>query len=122
MLIGDGGTKGAGTHSSLSPYDLHNTLVACGPNLRRGWVDELPSGNIDVAPTILWLLGIEPAAPTDGRVLLEAMADLDLSTAKPETKAIEATATFAHKRWKQYLKTSVLDGRVYLDEGNGESR
>jgi len=55
-------------------FDLHNTLVAAGPDFRKGVVDPLPSGNTDIAPTVLWILGIQPAAPMDGRVLTEALA------------------------------------------------
>jgi arylsulfatase A-like enzyme len=47
-------------------------LVARGPSFRRGVVSELPSGNIDIAPTVLRLLGVTTAAPLDGRPLLEA--------------------------------------------------
>jgi arylsulfatase A-like enzyme len=35
-------------------------------------ISELPSGNIDIAPTVLRLLGVTTAAPLDGRPLLEA--------------------------------------------------
>jgi predicted AlkP superfamily pyrophosphatase or phosphodiesterase len=119
FLIADAGKKGAGTHGSLSPFDLHNTLVACGPHLRRGFVDEFPSGNIDVAPTILWLLGINPAAPMDGRVLLEAMAGQTPTDAQPATKTLEAACATKDGQWKQYLKLSTIEGRVYFDEGNG---
>ncbi len=55
------GPAGAGMHVSLSPYDMHNTLVAAGPAFREGLASELPSGNIDVAPTILKILKIAPA-------------------------------------------------------------
>src|SRR5262249_24925112 len=59
---------------SFSPMDMHSTLVAAGPDFRRGFKDPLPTGNIDVAPTIARLLGIElPRA--EGRPLLEALAD-----------------------------------------------
>jgi hypothetical protein len=50
--------KKVGNHASLSPYDMHNTLVAAGPDLRRGVLDTLPSGNTDLAPTVLWILGL----------------------------------------------------------------
>src|SRR6185312_13756412 len=66
-------TEQHGTHASLSPFDMHNTLVAAGPDLRRGFVDSTPSGNIDVAPTILKILGAKPPATIDGRVLSEAL-------------------------------------------------
>ena len=48
--------QGQGIHASLSRFELHNTLIAAGPGIRRDFVDMLPSGNADVAPTVLALL------------------------------------------------------------------
>ena len=50
---------GQGMHGSLSPFDMHNTFVANGPDFRSGIVDHLPTGNVDIAPTALWILGIK---------------------------------------------------------------
>jgi Uncharacterized proteins of the AP superfamily len=62
-----------GEHGSFSPIDVHNTLLAAGPGFQRGFSDPLPSGNVDVAPTIAALLGLSlPKA--QGRVLHEALA------------------------------------------------
>jgi len=61
-----------GMHGSFSPVDVHNTLIAFGPDFKSGMKDEFPSGNIDVAPTIAHLLGL-PLPNTDGRVLFEAI-------------------------------------------------
>lgn len=62
-----------GMHGSFSPIDVHNTLVAEGPDFKVGFADTLPTGNVDVAPTVAMLLGISlPQA--DGRPLLEALA------------------------------------------------
>ena len=59
-------------HGSFSPIDVHNLLLATGPDFRDAFVDTLPSGNVDVAPTIAKILGIElPQA--QGRPLLEAL-------------------------------------------------
>jgi hypothetical protein len=66
---------GNGTHASLSRHDVHNTLVAAGPSFRRGATIAMPSGNIDIAPTVLHLLRIQPAEKLDGRVLAEAFTD-----------------------------------------------
>lgn len=61
-----------GMHGSFSPVDVHNTLVAFGPDFRENFNDSLPSGNVDVAPTIAMILGLDlPQA--DGRILLEAL-------------------------------------------------
>ena len=62
-----------GEHGSFSPIDVHNTLLAAGPGFRGGFRDALPSGNVDVAPTIAALLGLKlPQA--QGRVLHEALS------------------------------------------------
>ncbi|MGC3989298.1 MAG: hypothetical protein QM796_06400 [Chthoniobacteraceae bacterium] len=73
-FIGDGSTKGPkGSHASLSRYDMHNTLVAAGPDFKKGWRDSLPSGNADIAPTILTLLGQPVPKTMEGRVLTESL-------------------------------------------------
>ena len=53
---------GEGTHATLSRFDMHNTLIAAGPDFHRGKMTDLPSGNVDLAPTILRILGITAAA------------------------------------------------------------
>jgi hypothetical protein len=61
-----------GMHGSFSPIDVHNTLVASGPGFKATMVSSVPSGNVDVAPTVAFLLGTSlPQA--DGRILSEAL-------------------------------------------------
>ncbi len=68
-----------GMHGSFSPVDVHNTLLASGPDFRERFTDTLPSGNVDVAPTIAKILGIGlPQA--DGRPLLEALQSQHVGT------------------------------------------
>src|SRR5206468_7371528 len=64
---------GQGSHVTLSPFDMHATLIAAGPDFRAGVVDSLASGNVDIAPTVFWILGLRPAPTMDGRVLTEAL-------------------------------------------------
>jgi arylsulfatase A-like enzyme len=66
------GQPGQGTHGSGSPQELRCTLVAAGPSFREGVSSDLPSGNVDLTPTVLRLLGIDDGGPFDGRPLLEA--------------------------------------------------
>src|SRR5213082_2861318 len=112
---------GEGTHATLSRFDMHNMLIATGPDFRRGEMDDLPTGNVDLAPTILRILGITPPQKLDGRVLSEALVKLDPATAglKPETKTIEATKDFPPGTWRQSLQISRVGSTEYLDEGNG---
>jgi arylsulfatase A-like enzyme len=67
-----------GMHGSFSPIDVHNTLLARGPDFKTGVQDTLPTGNVDVAPTVATILsaalGKNIALPqADGRPLLEAL-------------------------------------------------
>jgi predicted AlkP superfamily pyrophosphatase or phosphodiesterase len=121
LVFYDGSDRkpGEGMHVTLSRFDMHNTLVAAGPDFRRGVSDELPTGNVDVAPTILWILGITPPQPMDGRVLTEALTIDGPRVGRPKTTQIEAKNPHGKFIWRQYLKRTELNGVVYLDEGNG---
>ena len=113
------GTKGKGSHASLSRFDMNNTLVAAGPDFKKGFLNETPSGNIDVAPTVLWILGAKPSKPMDGRVLHEALATSSERPPKAVTRTIKATRDIGYFRWQQYLKFSEVGSTIYFDEGNG---
>lgn len=77
-----------GNHGSFGRRDVHNTLIASGPHFRKGYVDELPSGNVDVAPTLAHLLGLPFEA--DGRVLVEALAGARPGDARTDPFVIRA--------------------------------
>ena len=104
---------GKGMHGSLSPYDMHNTLIANGPDFRPGFVDDLPTGNVDVAPTALWILGISPAQKMDGRILGEALVNPPF----PTPKSREKTSVAEQGTWRQSLKIRSVGETDYLDEG-----
>jgi arylsulfatase A-like enzyme len=120
MLTVDGGpgTRG-GAHTSLSRFDMHNTLIAAGPDLKRGFTDTDPTGNTDLAPTILWLLGVKPEGPMDGRVLSEALTVAAPPVSRTPTRRVEASSKIDDATWTQYLQISQVNDTVYFDEGNG---
>lgn len=123
-IISDGSARapGEGNHASLSPFDMRATLVAAGPDFRRGMVDQLPSGNADLAPTILRLLGVEPPQPMDGRVLIEALVSGTASFPAIEMHTLEATRAIGRTTWHQYLHVTEFAGAAYFDEGNGQAK
>lgn len=63
------------THGSASPFDLHAFLVASGPDFHEGVTTGLPSGAVDLAPTVLQLLGRARPEAMDGRVLWEGFRE-----------------------------------------------
>ena len=112
---------GEGTHATLSRFDMHNTLVAAGPDFRRGQTDDLPTGNVDLAPTILHILGFNASKEMDGRILSEALVSTDRVQPgrKTETKTMESGKDFPAGTWRQSLQISRVGSTIYLDEGNG---
>ncbi len=84
---------GTANHGSSSPYDVHNVLIAAGPDLREKIVVRSPSGNVDFAPTFLQLLGAEIPATMRGRVLDEAFkSGPDPATVKVDSSEPKVTS------------------------------
>jgi arylsulfatase A-like enzyme len=133
ILSGTASNFSKGSHASLSRFDLHNTLIAAGPDLKRGEVNQRPTGNIDLAATILALLGIPPAQPLDGRVLIEALRPPPgqpsgklkrKPAADPETVTLRARHRLDEVGmegmvWRQVIKFTRFGGSLYFEEGNG---
>ena len=119
-VVCDGGARpGQGTHASLSRFDLHNTLIANGPDFAAGLRDDAPSSNADLAPTIAAILGLPVTVPFDGRVLAEAFKGAEgKHEPVPAPTRLEAKGDGDAAGWKQYLQVTRFGGEDYLDEGN----
>lgn len=64
--------KGA-THGSASPFDINNCLVAWGEGIAPATTSTVPCGIVDLAPTVLHLLGVALPPQMEGRVLHELL-------------------------------------------------
>ncbi|MCY4580043.1 MAG: hypothetical protein OXD31_13490, partial [Chloroflexi bacterium] len=76
-----------------------------------------PTGNTDLAPTVLHLLGLDGGETMHGRVLHEALAGgnhIDW-----ETHEHRAERRFGGGTYRQHITVSLVDGTTYVDEGNG---
>jgi arylsulfatase A-like enzyme len=102
-VAGMAASDGTAGHGSSSPWDIHNTLIAAGPDLKRGITDDVPSANVDFAPTFLRLFGIPIPPSVQGRPLEEALVD---------RAALDANAV---REFEHTART--LDGR-YAVTGN----
>jgi Type I phosphodiesterase / nucleotide pyrophosphatase len=69
-------TTGLGMHAAAGARELHNFCAAVGPDFRRHFVDQYPSGNLDVRATIARAMDLTSGDETStaGRTLDEAMA------------------------------------------------
>ena len=109
-----GGAIGQGQHGSLSQHELRNTGLASGPSFRRETVIETPTGNIDFAPTILHLLGLDvEASAMDGRILSEALENGPTGPT-PDRQVYTAE----RPGFCQELQISAMASTRYVDWGN----
>ena len=100
-------------HGSMSPWNVRNTCLAWGADFKRGATARAPSGNVDLAPTILHLLGIDDRAGMDGRVLTEALVD----GPDPDKVVVQTrTALVETGDYRAALQVSEVDGRRYVDK------
>jgi predicted AlkP superfamily pyrophosphatase or phosphodiesterase len=99
-------------HGSMSPWNVRNTLLAWGPDFKRRATVRGPAGNVDVAPTILALLGLDPAG-CDGRVLGEALAG---GPDPEQVPVVTRVHTVEAAGYRAALQVSDVDGRRYVDK------
>lgn len=110
LLHSDARKPGDGMHGSLNAADMRNTLIAAGPSFPSGVETAVPSGNIDIAPTVLAILGVDPPEPQDGRALLDASPQFTEGEKSAEIRV-------DGKLRRQTLKTAAVAGTVYIEEG-----
>jgi arylsulfatase A-like enzyme len=116
-VAGTTASGGVAGHGGSSPYDVHNTLIAAGPDLKTGRAIEAPSANVDFAPTILRSLGVPIPATMQGRVLQEAFADSgnELPRVRPaHHTARTRDGSYAVTAWFSVVKVGRQEHR-YLD-------
>jgi arylsulfatase A-like enzyme len=103
----------ASDHGSMSPWNVRNTFLAWGPDFKRGTRTSVPAGNVDVAPTILALLGIADAGGLDGRVVTEALA----GGPDEEQVAVDTRVhTTESGAYRAAIQVSTVAGRRYIDK------
>ena len=93
-------------------------LIARGPSFKTGLALTTPSGNVDLSPTVLHILGVDGGEDMDGRVLHEALAG------GPEPgPVVWSTEVSAVERlveggvYRQRITVSRAGNTTYVDEG-----
>jgi arylsulfatase A-like enzyme len=103
----------ASDHGSMSPWNVRNTLIAWGSHFKRSLKSWTPAGNVDVAPTVLALLGVDERHGMEGRVLGEALAD----GPDPEHVPVDTRSHIAEAgSHRAALQISIVNGGHYVDK------
>ena len=99
-------------HGSMSPWNIRNTGLAWGVDFKKQATVRTPTGNVDVAPTILSLLDIADAG-VDGRVLAEAIE----GGPDPEQMGVETRVhTVEAGGYSAAVQVTTVGGHRYVDK------
>lgn len=113
-----GGAAGLGQHGSMSRHEMRNVLFANGPRFKTGVVVDSPTGNIDLAPTILRVLGGQFEATFDGRPLLEALIETSGDeSVQWSQKVYTAERKVDGGTYRQEITISTVGNTSYIDQG-----
>lgn len=89
-----------GMHGSFGTTDVHNTLIANGPSFKASTTLATPTGNVDVAPTVAYLLGLS-MGQADGRVIDEALVQPRSSAAPAVNSSVVSSAAATGLRFER---------------------
>lgn len=107
---------GVAGHGGFSPYEVHIALIAFGPDFKKSYESELPTSNVDIAPTVLHLQHIPVPASMDGRVVSELLNEkTPNSNLKAKTDSIESEVKLPTGTYKVVLHRTILGNRTYID-------
>jgi arylsulfatase A-like enzyme len=116
-VFSTGGAKNLGQHGSMSLHEMNNTLICCGPTFLESEKILSPSGNIDILPTILTILGQDIPDHVEGRVLEESFRETNSEVISVAHK-YDASLTTNQATYFQEITVSFVGDSKYIDEGN----
>ena len=109
---------GRGQHGSMSRHETRNVFFARGPSFQQSASVASPTGNVDLAPTILHLLGLPGGETMHGRILQETLRGSP-DAIEWQTTTHEAERITPGGRYRQAITVSRVGMTVYVDEGSG---
>jgi predicted AlkP superfamily pyrophosphatase or phosphodiesterase len=109
-------SAGVAGHGSSSPYEIHIPLIASGPSFRKGYESDLPTSNVDITPTVLYLHQLKIPANMDGRVMTELLNKTKTqSTPVARKETIETSVSDSWGSYTLILNRSLLGNHSYVN-------
>jgi phosphonoacetate hydrolase len=105
----------AGSHGGASTWEIRNTMILAGPGIQKGLRSDVPSGSLDLAPTVLASLGLPRADTMTGRVLVEAFVGAPAGDVPLAAATVVSTDQLSTTVGTTWLRWSAIAGRRYLD-------
>lgn len=110
---------GKAVTGSLSSRDLHTIFYASGPSFKQSASDVLPTGIIDVAPTIEHIMDIPIPSTQQGRVLDELLVN-DTTIPPQQTTSViasEATILSNGQKYISVVHVEYIGKTLYISGG-----
>ena len=102
----------------MSRHETRNVFYANGPGFKQSSAVATPTGNVDIAPTVLHLLHLPGGETMHGRILHEILANGPDSVER-QTVTHEAERITPSGSYRQAITVSRVGETVYVDEGSG---
>lgn len=108
-------SRGIAGHGGISPYEVHIPLIVSGPSVKKSFEDNLPTSNVDIAPTVLSLHRILIPHTMDGRVMSELLltSNLKPDVMKPQTTLVEVKGDWG--TYQLRLERSLFGKHAYVN-------
>lgn len=101
--------EGQGMHGGFGRDQTFNNMAAMGPDFKAGFVDDLPAGNIDIAPTLAHLLGLQ--MPSVGSVRGRVLEEVFLGSKVPDGSPWKVLVSAPNENgWSTLLEYQEFDG------------
>lgn len=107
--------RGVAGHGGFSPYEVHIPLLAYGPSFKKAFESNLPTSNVDLVPTILYLHKIDIPKQMDGRVMYELLNEKSSAPVRAKIQTVEASADIPGGKYRLILEQSILGQYIYLN-------
>ena len=111
-------SKGVAGHGGFSSYEVHIPLIAGGPAFKKQNVDALPTSNVDIVPTVLYLCGIPVPEEMSGRIMKELFLNEPAPKTKVKTELVRESVKTASGTYEVILERSVLGKYKYVNYSN----
>jgi hypothetical protein len=108
-------SRGVAGHGGLSPYEVHIALMAAGPSFKKNFSSDLPTSNVDLAPTILSIHNLAVPKSMDGRVLHELLIDNKIIKEKTRREQLTASVQLEGGHYTMTLYRTIYGEHIYVD-------
>jgi arylsulfatase A-like enzyme len=116
-------SPGVAGHGGSSPYEIHIPLIASGPSFKKRYKSAIPTSNIDIVPTVLYLHHLSIPSQMEGRVMMELLSGkTEKQHQKVRKEIVESKIKGSWGRYRVVLERSVVGDHDYVDYTRVERR